>query len=112
MTQPEDRLPEPYALMDRPTPATYTFRVLSWETGRLDILTRHTAAVKPVELLRLHVPPEDKPDGPAYIDVTSRKLIAMLQPLLPVISRRGTRIVVTVTGEPPATEYQLAFENP
>ncbi len=95
--------------MDRPSPATYTFRVLSWDTGRLAILPRHSAAVKEVDVLRLHVPPEDKPDGPPYWDVTSARLIAMLRPILPIISRTGARLVVDATGDPPATEYQLAF---
>ena len=106
------RLAEPYQFLDRAPPASYAFRVLDWEAGEIEILPRHSAVVTRLAVLRLYVTPEDKPAGPHYWDVTARRLVALLGPVLPVISGTSTRLVVTVTGQAPATEYQLAFENP
>jgi hypothetical protein len=80
------------------SPTKFRFRVLRWELGEMQIRPRDEPLGRTVPSLRLHCPPEDQPAGPPYWDVTSKRLITMLLPLLPQIVDSGAYIELNMSG--------------
>ncbi|HEV8674019.1 MAG TPA: hypothetical protein VGX21_08235 [Methylomirabilota bacterium] len=90
---------EPYAYLDLDDGASIRFRVLDWEEKREHRITpRHAPDGKLVRLVRVHVPPADKPDFPHYWDFTQARLVAQLVPQLVRGDVRSLRFVVTAHG--------------
>jgi len=80
------------------SPTKFRFRVLRWELGEMQIRPRDEPLGKAVQSLRLHCPPDDQPSGPPYWDITSKRLIAMLLPLLPGIVDSGAYVELNMSG--------------
>ena len=80
------------------SPTTLRFRVLRWEMGEMQIQPRDEPLGRTVPSLRLHCPPEDQPAGPPYWDVTSKRLITMLLPLLSQIVDTGAYVELKMSG--------------
>lgn len=80
------------------SPTTFRFRVLRWEMGEMQIRPRDEPLGKTVPSLRLYCPLEDQPSGPPYWDITSKKLAAMLLPLLPQIVATGAYVELKMSG--------------
>ena len=80
------------------SPTKFRFRVLRWELGEMQIRPRDEPLGKAVQSLRLHGPPDDQPSGPPYWDITSKRLIAMLLPLLPGIVDSGAYVELKMSG--------------
>lgn len=100
-------IPKPYELMDLQDRETVSFRVLRWEPGEIPIKTQDEPDGKLVQSLRVHVPPEDKPVGLPYWDITSQTLQVQLLAMLrdPVQVKR--RFTVTKHGVRPRARFTL-----
>jgi hypothetical protein len=97
----------PLSILDPVAGEVFFFRIDRLELG--DILlparTGYGGGVKAA--LRLHVPPEDKPEAPHYWDVTSRQLQAALEPLIPWIIERRRRVRIQAIGTAPRIAYAV-----
>jgi hypothetical protein len=92
------------------SPADWRFRVLSWQLGEMQIFPRDTPAGKMVPSLRVHVPLEDKPADVPYWDITSKKLIATLLPILPSIAGTNTYVHIHKDGEGVSSSYSVSIQ--
>jgi hypothetical protein len=74
-----DRLSEPYEFLRLESDVPFDVRVVRWEVG----LSRRPIDERPgfrtLETIRLHLPPEDKPQGPPYYDFTNLTLMIRVQ---------------------------------
>lgn len=80
------------------SPTTIRFRVIRWEMGEMQICPRDEPLGKTVPSLRLHIPPADQPAGPPYWDITSKRLISILLPLLPQVVATGAYVELKMSG--------------
>jgi len=67
---------------------------------------------KRVQVLRVHVPLADKPRFPQYWDITSKRVIAQLRPVLDMIVRNKMLVRITATGVRPAKWFQVEWVPP
>jgi hypothetical protein len=102
---------EPFELLELPDKASVAFHVVRYELGEMEIHPRYPGApeAKKVQVLRVHVPPEDKPRFPHYWDVTSKRLIAQLTPVLDDIVAKKMLVRVTAAGVRPAKWYSVEW---
>ena len=102
-------IPGPLDLLDLANGQSVTFRILKAERGETRIETRLEPQGKVVPVLRLHVPPEDKPMGAPDGGVTALTLQARLEPIMMELIASGRRLKVTKFGTPPAARHQVDF---
>lgn len=102
-------LEPPTELLDLEDGASETFRILRWAQGELEIQPREAPAGKTVPAVRIWVPPEDKPLGAPYWDITAGNLIARLLPMLDQLVASGRQIQVTKYGSPPSARHRVDF---
>lgn len=103
------KLEGPVELLELAEGESAEFRVLRWERGELEIRPRHAPAGKIVDAVRLYVPPEDKPAGAPYYDITAGTTIARLLPVLNNVVAAGQRLRFTKRGVPPSARHEVAF---
>lgn len=87
-------LSPPYELLDLPTGGELVTRVTGFDQDRATIHPARAPQGVEVSVLRIHVPPEDKPHPPAWWDVTATTLQPALVAALPgvVAGKRWIRI--------------------
>ena len=73
-----DTMPEPFELLELQDGQTIDLRVESWKLGKALIHPRDGRPPKEIPVLRVQVPPGDKPTLPTYWDLTSKHLVAAL----------------------------------
>lgn len=100
-------LSKPYEIYEWVDGATEEWTVLSWELGQLEIVLRERAGTKLIDVLRIHVPPEEKEHEPYYWDLTSARLTAQLRGVLSTAGRGPMRISVTAIGAAPRTHFSV-----
>jgi hypothetical protein len=85
------------------------FHVLKYQLGDMKIKPRYPGAPqeKVVRTLRLWVPPEDKPVGVPYWDITSQTLIAQLVPLLDQAIKEKKKIRIQAFGVAPSKRFTV-----
>lgn len=71
-------LPKPYEILELKDGEFVAFRVLRVERGSTTIFPDHQPQGKVVDVLRVHVPPDDKPTFPHYWDILGARLNAQL----------------------------------
>ncbi len=84
-----------------------SFRVVRYELGTKLIYPEHAPQGKLVNVVRVHVRPEDKPDFPHYWDITSAKLGAQVLPQLRVEPLYSRRFTITARGIQPKKTFTL-----
>ncbi len=84
-----------------------SFTVVRWELGETLIAPQHAPQGKRVQVLRLHVRPEDKAEFPPWWDITSTRLYAQLVPQLRILGLLTTRWVITAQGFPPKKYFRV-----
>jgi hypothetical protein len=92
------------------SPAVWRFRVLSWELGEQVIYPTEFPEGKKVPNLRIHIPLDDPSEGAPYWDITSKKVIATLLPILPSIARTNTYVEVRKDGEGRSSSYSVSVQ--
>jgi hypothetical protein len=100
-------LPEPYEILDLYTGQARAFHVLRFEQGKLVITPRDGRPQKQTQVLRLHVPVEDKPLAPHWWDLTSKRGIVGLLGFLENGHDPTTLFRLTKVGAGPAAAYQI-----
>lgn len=122
-------LPRPAELLDLADGLSMTFRVkgwmegttrifpTNWETQIYNMLNRNQitadqaqamrAAGKEINVLRVMIPPEEKPHGAPYLDITSTTLIEQLRPYINTPGFQGKRFTITSIGVAPQRRYRL-----
>jgi hypothetical protein len=96
-------------IMKARSPAEWRFRVVSWDLGEQLIYPREFPQGKVVPNLRIRIPLDDPSEGAPYWDITSKKLIAILLPLLPKIAGTNTYVEVTKSGDGFASAYSVVL---
>lgn len=86
---------------------THEFTILRWEEGTHTINPRDGRPPKEITVLRIHVPPEEKPDYPPWWDLTSARLVHQLLGMLPPGGIGGMKISVTAIGSAPRTHFSV-----
>lgn len=99
----------PAELLDLGDGQSAEFRILKWERGELLVTPRGAPAGRVVTVVRMWVPPEDKPLGAPYWDATAGNLVARLLPVLDQLVATSRRIRVTKRGFPPFARHQVDF---
>lgn len=102
-------LEAPAELLDLADGESVEFSVLRFLKGELRIETRLEPEGKVVPTLRVWVPPEDKPMGAPWWDITSRTLQARLEPVLEQLVGSRRRIKITKYGVAPTARHQVDF---
>jgi hypothetical protein len=99
----------PIELLDLADGESVEFSVLKYLKGEVRIETRLEPGGKEVGALRIWPSPEDKPLGAPYWDITSRTLVARLDPVLDGLVRSRRRIKITKYGVAPTARHQVNF---
>lgn len=96
----------------RRSPARWRFRVVRWEERELTFWPRADAAPKTVPTLRVYVPPEDQHEGAPYLDITRKRVAAVLRPVLDRVAGTGTYITVVQDGDGPTMQLSVRLDPP
>lgn len=100
-------LEKPYEIYEWEDGKSEEWTILSWELGELTIQLRSREGTKDIEVLRIHVPPEEKPEFPHYHDLTSARLVKQLQGILPRGGLGSTKLRITAIGAAPRTHFSV-----
>lgn len=92
------QLAEPFNALELQDGESVSFTVLRWETGERVIYPGHAPAGKQVKVLRVHVPLADVGHFPAWWDITSTRLYALLLPQFQLVGNLVVRWTVTAHG--------------
>lgn len=106
---PVAMLEPPYEILDLADGESAEFRILRYQRGEVTIQTRLEPQGKTVPVIRVWVPPEDKPLGAPYWDITSRTLQARLEPVLDMLVVRRQWIRITKHGVAPTARHSVEF---
>lgn len=97
----------PFEILDLRDGQSVEFRILKYEWGQTRIETRLEPEGKVVPVLRVWVPPEDKPLGAPYWDITSRTLQERLRPIIAGLVAARRRLRITKFGVAPTARHQV-----
>jgi hypothetical protein len=102
----------PYEILELAAGQATSFRVVSFELGRMKIHPTWPGAPeeKIVDGVRVHVDPRDKEWLPNYWDLTAGHLVAGLKPLLPMLVETGKRVTLTAGLMRPGDEASKRFK--
>ena len=92
------------------SPADWRFRVLRWEMGQLLIFPPDAPQGKSVPNLRVFIHPDDPNEGAPYWDITTKRVQAMLLPILPKIAGTGAFLHIRKDGDGPTSRFSLTVE--
>lgn len=99
----------PYELLELRDREHVVLRIVSHELGSMVIHPRWPGAPakKEISVLRVHLAEGTKPYPPMYFDITSKTLIAQLQPFLLERDFERYDFVITKFGVPPRARFTL-----
>ncbi len=102
----------PFEIFDLPSGGELVTRVLRFEQGRATIKPARAPQGVEVDVVRLHVPPEDKPHIPAYWDLTATRLLPTLVAALPAVIEGRRWIRIRKEGVAPRARFSLEVLPP
>lgn len=97
----------PLDLFDLPPGGELVTRVLRWEEGTATIRPLRAPQGVDVQVIRLWVPPVDKPTEPRYWDITATTLHPGLRAMLPGLVAAGRWLRILKIGAAPRARFQL-----
>jgi len=97
----------PHEILDLGDGESVEFRVTKWEQGIGLIFPDRAPYGVITDILRVHVPEEDKEFVPYFWDITSRTLIAGFKPILEAPDWRRAKFRITKIGIPPHARFRL-----
>ncbi len=100
-------LAKPHEIYEWGDGETREFTILRWELGETTIHPHYQPEGKLIEVMRIHVPPEEKPEFPHYWDMTSGRLVAQLKPMLQPPWTGPQKFKVTAIGSAPRTHFSV-----
>jgi hypothetical protein len=101
-------LSEPYEIKEWNDGETLELTITGYEVGELLIHPRDGRAPKRVDVMRVHVPPQEKTRFPHYWDLTSKRLVAQLKSILPPTVIGPFPVKITAIGTAPMTHYSVS----
>ncbi len=105
-------LSHPFELFDLPDGAELVTRVLRFEDTEDTIKPPRAPQGVTVRIVRLHVPPEDKPHVPAYWDLTASRFLPTLVAALPDVVAGKRWIRIRKEGIAPRARFSLEVLPP
>jgi hypothetical protein len=103
----EPFLDPPASILEAGAGLDIAFRVHRAERGNLILPANQRLQGGIVPALRVWIAAADEPEAPAYWDITSRQLIAALDPLIPWAIERRRRVHICALGTPPRIAYSV-----
>jgi regulator of replication initiation timing len=94
--------------LKRHSPAQWRFRVRRWELGEQVIKPKEYPEGKTVPNLRVYIYHDDPSEGAPYWDITSKRLIGMLLPILPHIAGTNTYVEISKHGDGRTSQYSMS----
>jgi hypothetical protein len=94
------------------SPAQWRFRVLRWELGEQVIYPREFPQGKRVPNLRVYIPLDDPSEGAPYWDITRKRVIDRLLPLLPMVRDSGATVEISQVGDGPTSDQVITIRQP
>ncbi len=107
----DEKLPEPYEILDLVDGASVQMRVFGWRQGTLEIVKRDTGERKTIRALRIIISGEHKATGPAYWDVTSKLLQVQLEELFKTPNLTAHVFTITKHGVAPSARFSVQVEK-
>jgi hypothetical protein len=101
-------LSKPHEIYEWRDGETKVFSILRSEEGELEIHPRDGRPAKLVNVIRIHVPPEEKNTYPPYWDLTSQRLVGQLKSILPAAIVSPFRVQISAIGRAPTTHYSVS----
>jgi len=98
--------------MKRRSPAQWRFQVLGWELGEQKIYPREFPLGKTVPNLRVYIPLDNASEGAPYWDITRKRVIDRLLPLLPMIRDTRSWVEITQVGDGPTSDQVITITHP
>jgi len=105
-------LDPPIDLFDLPDGGELVTRVLRYQSERTVIKPPRAPQGVEVPVVRLFIPPEDKPDEPKWWDVTATRLQPSLLAALPGVISSGYWIRIRKSGVAPRARFSLEVLPP
>jgi len=105
-------LAPPFELLDLPDGGELVTRVTAWDQDRATIKPARAPQGVEVPIVRLHVPPADKPTAPPWWDVTATTLQPALVAALPAVVQGGRWIRIRKQGIAPRARFSLEVLAP
>lgn len=107
-------LPSPYEILELESGESATFGVRGYEVGMATISPRYTGAPeeKTIPVVRVLVPREDKEYAPYYYDITSKRLVGSIIPILQEGVPEGKKIKITAHGTRPRKHFSVEIVSP
>jgi len=100
-------LAKPYEIYEWKDGETREFTILKYEVGETTIHPEYQPEGKSIEVMRIHVPPEEKLEFPHYWDMTSSRLVAYLKGILPTVLIGPFKVKITAIGTAPRTHFSV-----
>jgi len=100
-------LPKPLNVLELQDGESRRFTVTRFEQGEETIFPGHAPQGKKIQVLRVHVRPEDVEHAPYYWDITSSRLVAQLRPQLALVGNLTVRWQVTAHGIAPKKYFTV-----
>ena len=100
-------LPAPMEILEIPDGKSATFRVTHFQLDDAIIKPAHAPQGKAIKVLRVHVPPNEKPTPPYYWDITGLGAQAQLLPFLEQQNFGSKRFTLHAIGEAPKKRFRL-----
>jgi hypothetical protein len=100
-------LPAPMEILEVNDGESVTIHIIGWTKDQGIIRPAHAPAGKAIDILRVHVPPEDKLTFPRYWDVTGLGTIAQLEPLLAGGNFKDRAFKISAFGVGPKKRYSV-----
>ena len=106
------RLESPYEILELMDGESIFLKALRYEFGEVVIHPRFPGAPaeKPILALRVHVDPATKPYFPFYFDLTSRRLVAGVAPVMDRVIAEGVWLRITKHGQAPKAWFEWGAE--
>lgn len=105
-------LAQPYEIYEWTDGETQDWTIQRYEEGDLEIHPRDGRAPKMIQVVRIHLDPEEKPSFPHYWDLTSSRLYVQLTRLLSELAILPVRVKITAIGRAPRTHYSVTYVPP
>jgi len=97
----------PFEIFDLPSGGELVTRVLTFEQGKATIKPARAPQGVEVDVVRIHVPSDDKPHVPYYWDLTATRLLPTLVAALPAVVAGKRWIRIHKEGIAPRARFSL-----
>jgi hypothetical protein len=98
--------------LKRRSPAHWSFHVLRWDLGEQTFYPKEFPQGKTGPNLRVYIPLEDQSEGAPYWDITRKRIIDRLLPLLPMIVETRSTVEITQVGDGPTSDQVITIRPP